>query len=412
MLTSLRAWLAVEGAGARRRYLGFFVLAVLAAVAACVASGNQLRFHDERDYVELAQRLVEGRGYVLPDGTPTALRPPGYPFLLVPLLALVNQPLAVKLLNVVFLAGFIVLLHRLIRRDTPGTAWMAPLLVLGYPLLTYTVGTAYPQMLCTLLLLAILFMLIHVSSWRALVGAGLLYGGLMLVSPSFQLLAPLFAIGPWLHRTSVTTRLARIAVFYLAAACVVAPWVARNVVVMDALVPVSTNGGNNLLLGNSPNTTANSGTDVDLSAQYTIGDRLGEIEQNRYYQREALAWMKAHPAETLRLYVKKLANYFNYEANVRSPGTGVSWQSLMIAATYYPLLLIAVLRLAFWRRVPLSNTEIVLYAFYFLNALAAAIFFTRVRFRIPFDGLLMALAAIALGHWAAWRRGVRPGINP
>ncbi len=409
MTSLIKNLLMVDAPTGRRRYLITLALLVLATLAVCLASGNQLRYHDERDYVELAIRLAQGQGYVLADGTPTALRPPGYPFLLAPLMALAEAPLLAKLLNVIFLAGFVVVLQRTVAKVTPQTAWMAPLFVLAYPMLVYTAGTAYPQVVCTALFLCIIYLTLHHASLRVLAGAGLLYGVLMLVSPSFQLLAPLFAIAPWTVKPgNWSSRLVRVVVFYVAAACVVAPWVARNAVVMHALIPISSNGGNNLLLGNSAHTTANSGTDVDLREQYAVGDQLDEVAQNRYYQSEALKWMREHPSDALVLYVQKAINYFNYQPNLSNAGERTNWQAVLIAVTYYPLLAIVLIRLAFWRRVPLSRTEVVLTAFYFINGLLAAIFFTRVRFRIPFDGLLMALAAMALGHAGRlWTQGRR-----
>jgi hypothetical protein len=69
--------------------------------------------------------------------------------------------------------------------------------------------------------------------------------------------------------------------------------------------------------------------------------------------------------------------------------------------TYYPLLALSLVRCALWRRYPFSSAELLLYALYFGNALLSALFFTRIRFRIPFDAVLIVCDAALLGHLAA-----------
>lgn len=66
--------------------------------------------------------------------------------------------------------------------------------------------------------------------------------------------------------------------------------------------------------------------------------------------------------------------------------------------TYYPLLALMLLRLMLRRRVPVSPFEGYLLALYLLGALVQAVFFTRIRFRVPFDLLLIALDALFLSY--------------
>jgi hypothetical protein len=66
--------------------------------------------------------------------------------------------------------------------------------------------------------------------------------------------------------------------------------------------------------------------------------------------------------------------------------------------SYYPLLLIALVRLALWRRYRFSFPELLLYLIYFGNALLAALVYTRIRYRLPFDFLLIAMVSIFVGR--------------
>jgi hypothetical protein len=181
---------------------------------------------------------------------------------------------------------------------------------------------------------------------------------------------------------------------------IVVPWTIRNYLVFDALVPVSTNSGLNLLLGNSENTGPNDGVNVDLSHYAQVARGLSEVERDKYYRDRALEWMGQHPSEAIRLYAAKVLNYFHF-SNKLHVKSEQSWiRSAVMAVSYYPLLLIALVRLGAALRVPLSRIESALYTLYFGNALLSAVFFTRIRFRVPFDFVLVMIAAIALAKCA------------
>jgi hypothetical protein len=62
--------------------------------------------------------------------------------------------------------------------------------------------------------------------------------------------------------------------------------------------------------------------------------------------------------------------------------------------TYYPLLLCLVLRLLSAFKVPLSRTEKLLVAIYLISALFHALFLPRIRFRLPYDAVLIAHVGI------------------
>ena len=123
----------------------------------------------------------------------------------------------------------------------------------------------------------------------------------------------------------------------------------------------------------------------------------------------AIDWITHNPAAAARLYVGKVVGYFNYRNEIATPGESAAWRDWVVFATYYPLLLIAIVRLAFVGRFPLRREETLIYVVYFLNAFAAAIFFPRLRFRIPFDFLLIAVNAAFLVRWWTYRQAVAAG---
>lgn len=400
---------------ATRAFLVLLALTVIVAAALSFASGAEIRYVDEADYFGLAERLVAGQGYVTESLQPTANRPPGYPFVMVPFVAVPRGVLLLKLLNVLFLAASIWLLRVMVARETPAVAWMAGGAALAYPVWMYTASTLYPQTLCLLLLLALVCLLTRrPSALPPFAAAGLLLAALVLVAPSFLLIAPLLGLyvvffGPF----SLRRNLVAAALFAATTAAALSPWTIRNYQAFGAFVPVATNGGVNLLLGNSENARPNSGVDVDIDRYYQRLEGLDEVESSRALQGFALEWVREHPREAAGLYARKVLNYFNFRAELATAQQNAGWKDLIMLVTYYPLLLLVLVRLCLARRAPLSRAEGLLLWLYVANAFLAAIFFTRIRFRLPFDGLLMTLALIAVGRlWALRRPRSTAGTQP
>lgn len=400
----------------------FWLLLLLSAIAGVVIviiSGPALRYVDEVDYFALAQKLIAGQGYVDPGGAPTAYRPPGYPFLMALFAPWSHGVVLIKLLNVLFLIGAMMLIKHLVSTTTPHVAWLAGGAALAYPVWIYTASTLYPQTLCMLLLLTVVALLLRRSHyWITMVGCGLLLGLLILVAPSFQLLAPFLglyvvAAGPFHWRRNLLAAM----LFAAVAGLTISPWLLRNYQVFDKFVPVATNGGVNLLFGNSEFAGANTGVNVDLTRYMSQVQGLNEADVSKKLQGFAVDWVKNHPEDAAVLYARKLINYFNYRAELATANQGAAWKDWLMFFTYYPLLLVVAVRLMFVRRQPLTHTEMLLGGLYLCNAFLAAVFFTRIRFRLPFDGLLMTWAIISVGHLVnllpmTSRRGSTPARHP
>jgi hypothetical protein len=140
---------------------------------------------------------------------------------------------------------------------------------------------------------------------------------------------------------------------------------------------------------------------------------MSEADFDAAFKQCALDWITAHPGAAARLYVGKLVNYFNYRNEIATASAGGGWRDWLVFFTYYPLLALVVVRAACARRVPLARPEILILLLYFLNAAASAVFFTRLRFRIPFDFTLIAIeAAFVCRCWQARvNRPYRPGLQ-
>jgi hypothetical protein len=383
----------------RRVQIAGLGLLLACALGLDLLTGDKLSYSDERDYVALAESLLHHGTFAYADGKPIESRPPGYPFLIAAIYTLSERPLAAKIANAVFLVTGALLLGMLAGRAAPRAPPLVPYLVLAYPLLVYAAGTLYPQTLACLLLAAVVLLvsreeprLTHIAL------AGILYGALILAVPYFLALLPLFAgyIFIWGGGTKRRTAVAA-AVLILAGAAVVTPWTVRNYLVFHTLVPVSANNGYNLFVGNSPETTPNSGLNVPvLKLCNHLRRHMTEADFDAAFRQCAIDWIAANPQAAARLYVGKLINYFNFRNEIATAGQNARWRDWLVFFTYYPLLLLVVLRAALFRRYPLERAEILIYLLYFANAAVSAIFFTRLRFRIPFDFMLIAIEAAFL----------------
>lgn len=137
-----------------------------------------------------------------------------------------------------------------------------------YPVEFYTATTLYPQTFGAFLLVTIMLLLFgkDVFSAKRTMIAGLVAGILVLAIPSFLLALPLVLVCMLIINKDGIGVLSKHCLILLGCTVlVVAPWTLRNAHVFNAFIPLSTNSGINLLLGNSENTEPNMGMNVDVS---------------------------------------------------------------------------------------------------------------------------------------------------
>ena len=377
------------------------ILVMISGAAYSILLGNSLRYWDENEYFSVSKNLQHGI-FSLNGETPTAFSAPGYPIILY-LLSWINpQIVFLRFFNFIFLGLSIALVYSLMKKvSSIYSGLIAAIVIAVYPLNFYTAGTLYSQTADGFFLIATLYIIsIERTNRQLLMGfiAGLFFGALILITPSFLLLLPVFCLYPWIVKKE--KRLMTMLIFIVATAVPIAPWSIRNYVVFDHLILVSTNSGINLLLGNSENTRPNSGVNVDLT-KYMKNEppNLDDYEEDKYYRNQALKWIKEHPGEASWLYVEKVINYFNFRNELATKKEISQFRDDIVFVTYYPLLFLFFLRLIFFKKFPINRMELFLIIIYLTSPFLLAIFFTRIRFRIPFDYLMIMVAASFLGHW-------------
>ena len=313
--------------------------------------------------------------------------------------------LLAKFFNVLALTATAWLLSLIVKAVAPSGQIFAPLLVLIYPLFMYTSSVLVPQILGSFMFVLVVYWLIQYPQSKAYaVASGITLGTLILTIPSFALvficLTALLIIA---NRVARLYSAKYIALFFLATVLVVAPWVVRSSLLFDKFVFISTNSGINFLYGNSENTEYDTGV-VDIS-KYSNTEGLNEAEVDGYYKKAAIDWVVNHPVDAAGLYLQKVANYFNYKNKISTATEGSFFKNALMFLSYYPLLIVVVIRCTLWRKYQFTWPELLLYILYFGNALLSAVVYTRLRYRIPFDFLLVAMVSIFIGHLRASKFG-------
>jgi 4-amino-4-deoxy-L-arabinose transferase-like glycosyltransferase len=374
------------------------VVQILAGTIYSVYLGNELRFlPDEEHYFDLATNIVERLTYSIDGQNPTAFRAPGYPFFLSFFRYLGANILMVRLLNYLLLAASTCLVYlTLQKQDSSIAGLLGAFMVFVYPALFFTASTLYPQTLSSFLFVAIIYVITGAEvGLRHFLLIGLLFAWLILTVPTFAFTLLVFTIWLIARRYRIRDILAMLAIVIF----LISAWSIRNYQVFDSIVFISTNGGENLLLGNSENTTPNAGRRVNISKYERATEGMTEVQRDRYLGQQAFDYMRNNKARSLELYVLKVLNYFNYRNELVTETGLAQIRDVLMLLTYGLLLFFIILRLLLLGRYRLSPFEALLIIIYVANAFFSAIFFTRIRFRLPFDYLAIMIVALFLANF-------------
>jgi 4-amino-4-deoxy-L-arabinose transferase-like glycosyltransferase len=379
------------------------VLYWTAALAYSIYLGNRLPYPDEQWYFnDYAQNLAKLHMYSRDGINPTAFHPPGYPLFLGLIVSLGFGITTARLLNFAAMYISLLCLYYLLENRTHKLAsLLAVLLAMGYLVLFYTAGTLYPQTFGTLFfMMAILFYWQQPFSYRYAILAGISMGIAILTIPTF-LFVPFFLIlFSILSRKDALTKLG---LFLLVVFLVILTWTVRNYLVFNRFEVISSNFGTNFLIGNNPATTPNNGPSAYTGVTHIVetADQLGldEFQRDEFYTEQALDLIQQNPKHYLMLYILKFANYFNFRNQLLTATESSRVKDLVMFLTYGAFLLLALLRIFQFRKYPFSGLEAFLILLYICSAFVSALAFTRIRYRLPFDYLLIAFVAIYLDKW-------------
>lgn len=299
---------------ARRGLVAVLLLGFVLRVAVIAIKYEQLTV-DTDAYLAIANRVLAGDGFCSVPGQPTAYRPPLFP-LLVAISTGIGGTLGLAILQVVLglvtiaTTGWLALRLGLGQR----TAVTAAGLIAVDPMLLAYSSQAMTEVLMTALTIGFVATLwLTRGGWQRAAIAGVILGLLALCRPSiwpFALLA-----GSWSMLTSYRSRnfnRRESGSFLIAAALVLTPWVARNMVVFGRPILTTTHGGYTLLLGNNDtfyDAVVNQPfgavwhhasferwqQDIEARLKEQGLDRADELGRDAAMQQLAKDWLRQHP---------------------------------------------------------------------------------------------------------------------
>jgi hypothetical protein len=399
----------------RRLLLGLLAAALAARVVAALLLGGAFHFVDEAIYLDAAARLRSGAG--LGDAYTNV---PGYPAFLAGLSALVgNGVVPLRVLQGAVVALGALLCFELARRLGGNRAGLAAAGLYALdPLLVVSAALLYPEAAAALILSASLL-----AAWDAAVRdrplgaavAGLLLGVLALFRPVGLVLAPVMlawvALAPAQRRSR---RALHAALFCLAWAAILLPWTYRNYRVHGRLIPVATAGTAGVpVIGNALDS-------VGLASAVTEAARHDPLAFVRRTAREFGGFWELYPTRLESDNPDRRAAFSRRDPRLTSaPVVHRGLRDLASAVSFgAELVLAAVGLLVGWRSRPRETAWLAGTVLAF--AMGYALFYGKLRYRIPIVPVVLAFAGVGavevaggLSRYALGRtrRAVGPGSS-
>jgi 4-amino-4-deoxy-L-arabinose transferase-like glycosyltransferase len=366
----------------------------------------------------IARSIASGQGFSSPfvSGTgPTAWLAPIYPYLLAGVFKVFGvytsaSAIAILSLNSIFSALTILPLYFIARRTFgPRAALWSGWLAAMFPYAWYwAIKWAWETSLATLLLSCVFLLCMCIAGigwiekdkWEVTPGArwndwllfGLLWGLIALVNPSLLLWLPF--CGLWLLVIQLRIGQGSRAMWQAVAAgavfvVVLSPWVARNYFVFQRFIPLRSNFGAELRMGNADDAVGlwrfwmHPSSNVLELQKYR---QMGEIAYVHVKQQQALEFIRANPTKFAKLCARR-AVYFWY-GTPRDSGMEILTQGRNIGFLLSSILAFGGLWVM-WRR---WNPATFLFAsLLFAAPLIYYVTFPHPRYRAPIEPEMLIL---------------------
>lgn len=323
------------GRGDWRCWTFVLVGVALALRFAYAAAAPPPPISDEKHYDLLARSLAAGGGYV-EDGVPTAYWPVGYPALVAAFYAIFGLGyLPIIIFQAVLGAATAVLTWRLASlfwAERPARA--AGLIVAVLPSQVAYAARLFPAVLFGFAAVVATYLVIKNGRLVAAAGAGIVTGAGALAAPVLLPMPGAFLLIDLLAGRSWKRAFVRAAVAAAVAAAVVAPWTYRNWRVLGAFVPVSTNGGVILWMGN--NADADGSYTFPICPANPLSLISDEVRRDRLGRSLAWDFMRRHPAAFLKLVIPKFANLYANDISAFQYGAAVYGVDVAVSARQFP----------------------------------------------------------------------------
>jgi 4-amino-4-deoxy-L-arabinose transferase-like glycosyltransferase len=365
---------------------------------------------DQVDYEALDWRLASGNGFTTADGTPTAFRPPGTPWLIEIVYVVFGHHTAA--LRVVFclLSALTCFVAGMLAAEAFGRLaglFAASLLALLPNHAYYAQHMLSETPYALAISVACLWVVLSREErgyWLFDLGAGLMFGFAFLTRPQSALCLPLLALlalfGPTLSRRAALAQFGRMAAVF---ALVVVPWSVRNEIVLGTAAPTTLSGhvfwgAHNPRVAADPDLVGSwVPTETLVDAQHPLPQE--EVARGRTAWGYGLDFVRENPGQIPRFLFWKLVR--QYSPFQWTPNRAVYWSFALGWTLLGPLCLVGIA--LGWRH---SRANLLLLCAPLVSTLVTGlVFYGAGRFRDAEAGLYVVLAAAALSALAprAWK---------
>jgi 4-amino-4-deoxy-L-arabinose transferase-like glycosyltransferase len=359
----------------------------------------------------VARAIAAGQGFSSPlrlfDTGPTAWFTPIYPYLVAGIFKVWGiysdlSHIIISMLNSAFVALTIIPIYSIAKRTfgqgvAVASSWIWAFLptAMFFPI-AWVWDTTLAALFLTLIFWATLAMRENqtLSAWA---GYGALWAIGVLINPSILSLLP-FLLG-WLLWQSHKARVPWVkfaASTLLVFAIALGPWTIRNYGVFGKFIVLRSNFGLELWLGNNPSVPDTWSPWLHPNDNFQEGEkykRMGEIAYMAEKQKEAITFMRTHPADTLYFTFRRFVN--NWLGVTDSPVD--SWshspynvKAFVVLNCLFPLFTLLGALFAYREKqreaVPFAMVLLVFPAIFYVTH-------TSPRYRFPMDPIMVVLAA-------------------
>ncbi len=378
-------------------------LTVRLAVNAWITGFDITVFGDEKVFTALAYNLVSGNGYSVDGINPSALRPPGFPFLLAIVFSISGNSLIVArvfnlCLSALTVCVIYLLVLRLFGKKIALVAGLAavfnPFFVIGVPVVLYS--DAFYLLLLTIVL-ALFLKLQETNSPKLKVICGAIIGVAILTRSELVLFIPLIIAWTFFYYQKRRPALQASVLILLPVVLLVSPWLMRNYLVFGK-VTMATNFGCTLWGVYNPNTFSDRalmgawdlpkspclviGDAKSLSPRYPGCDVLPETEVDKTCLTLAVTTIKQNYKQLPRLVAYKVRNLFS---------SGGAIENLFLLPIVYCFFFGLILLIASGER-----RFLILFTFLLFIIGSTVLFYTFGRLRMPFETMMIIIGSYGL----------------
>lgn len=386
--TRILLWLSAAGLVLRLLYLFY--------------TGGEVIFPDEHRFWSLTQSIADGWSYEM-----EGFRAHDMPLTAI-MLALFTRAtgtgiIGAKILLVLISSCTIFLIGKIALRfsDVRLTAWLAGLAAALYPFFIFYSTLILSETLF-LFLLSLFFLLILRSDGGAFVAAGIIAGLAHLTRPTLSPFLP--AVVVWARvRSGIHWRHLLISALLFFAT--ILPWGIRNIDALGEFHLGTANSGHVLWEGNNPYNTTGGVAGGDLRYLEEMPEGLGEVEADRWQRDRAIEFIRSNPSRFAGLAARKFIRFWNLWPN--APGFDRGMYRWIAFASFTPVLLLGLASIYVLRK--MWRDAIIMWLFICYYTAIHMVMIGSLRYRLPLEPLLVALAAACLASLA---RGVVQSSNP